>query len=298
MLAKQVVSNAAGTKVTFDVTSLVKAAVAGQLGSSRYTRVVLVDVDSATTDSTRNFYTPDDANSALRPTLKVVYGTTTTTPPPSATTLRVLQWNSQHNGVGTDGVLDSARFIKKAASFKPDLVSINEVERFDSYANYDGSVKLHALMEQYSGLKWDYKFTTNYGSADGRGNLILSRFPIVSSGVRLLDRGAVAEVIVTVNGRTINFMYDPPLLQFDELAPRPNRRAHFMGEGTAERRIIAGDFNAPASSTETATMKATYIDSWAQAQSDGTAIAYLTTRMATRGKRASITSTTRRARLR
>ena len=33
-----VVSNTAGTKVTFDVTPLVKAAVAGQLGSSRYTR--------------------------------------------------------------------------------------------------------------------------------------------------------------------------------------------------------------------------------------------------------------------
>ncbi len=274
LLAKQVVSNAAGTKVTFDVTSLVKAAVAGQLGSSRYTRVVLVDVDSATTDSTRNFYTPDDANSALRPTLKVVYGTTTTTPPPSATTLRVLQWNSQHNGVGTDGVLDSARFIKKAASFKPDLVSINEVERFDSYANYDGSVKLHALMEQYSGQKWYYKFTTNYGSADGRGNLILSRFPIVSSGVRLLDRGAVAEVIVTVNGRTVNFMsthlyYNSTSVRLDQIAELTS-----WARGLPESRIIAGDFNAPASSTETATMKVNYIDSWAQAQSDGTAIAY------------------------
>jgi len=71
LLAKQVVSNVAGTKVTFDITSLVKAAVPGQFGSSRYTRVALVDVDSAATDSTRNFYTPDDANSALRPTLKV-----------------------------------------------------------------------------------------------------------------------------------------------------------------------------------------------------------------------------------
>jgi len=34
-----VVGNTAGTKVTFDVTALVKAAVAGQLGSSRYTRL-------------------------------------------------------------------------------------------------------------------------------------------------------------------------------------------------------------------------------------------------------------------
>ena len=276
LIAKQVASNAAGTKVTFDVTSLVKAAVAGELGSSRYTRVALVDVDSATSDSTRNFYTPDDANSAVRPTLKVVYGTTTTTttPPPSGSTLRVLQWNSQHGGVGTDGVLDPARFIKTAASFKPDLVSINEVERFDSYADYDGPAKLHALMEQYTGQKWYSKFTTNYGSADGRGNLILSRFPIVSSGVRLLDRGAVAEVIVTVNGRTVDFMsthlyYDSTSIRLDQIAELTS-----WAKGLPESRIIAGDFNAGATSTETATMKVNYIDSWAQAQTDGTAIAY------------------------
>src|SRR5690348_6017704 len=48
LIAKQVVSNVAGTTVTFDVTSLVRQAVAGKLGSSRYTRVALVDLDAAT----------------------------------------------------------------------------------------------------------------------------------------------------------------------------------------------------------------------------------------------------------
>jgi len=47
------VSNGAGTKVTFDVTPLVKEAVAGHLGSSRYTRVALVDLDGSTSDSYR-----------------------------------------------------------------------------------------------------------------------------------------------------------------------------------------------------------------------------------------------------
>ena len=45
------VGNTGGTKVTFDVTPLVKAAVAGQLGSSRYTRVALMDMGSSTSDS-------------------------------------------------------------------------------------------------------------------------------------------------------------------------------------------------------------------------------------------------------
>src|ERR1051326_7017990 len=42
LIAKQVVSNVAGTKVTFDITSLVKAAVAGELGPSRHTRAARV----------------------------------------------------------------------------------------------------------------------------------------------------------------------------------------------------------------------------------------------------------------
>jgi endonuclease/exonuclease/phosphatase family metal-dependent hydrolase len=280
LIAKQVVSNVAGTKVTFDVTPLVKSAVAGNLGSSRYTRVALVDLDPATVDSTRDFYTPDEANSALRPTLRVVYGPITRTPSPpesgsSSITLRMLQWNSQHGGVGTDGILDPARFIKKAASFKPDIMSINEVERYDSYANYDGPAKLAALMKQYTSQTWYYRFTTNYGSANGRGNMILSRFPFDASEVRLLGHnGAAIDVVVNVNGRSINITsthlyYDSTSWRLDQIGALTS-----WERGLAEPRIIAGDFNAYPGSTENATMKVTYVDSWAQAQSDGTALAY------------------------
>lgn len=280
LIAKQVVSNVAGTKVTFDVTPLAKSAVAGHLGSSRYTRIALVDLDPATVDSTRDFYTPDEANSALRPTLRVVYGTITTTPSPPATpgrstTLRVLHWNSQYGGVGTDGKSDVDRFIKKAASFKPDLVSFNEVERYTSYANYDGPAKMAALMKQYTGQTWYYKFTTANGSANGRGNMILSRFPFDSSEVRLLSYNRAAiDVVVNVNGRSINFTsthlnHQLTTYRLDEIGELTS-----WANGLAEPRIIAGDFNAWPGSAENATMKATYIDSWAQAQSNGTAVAY------------------------
>jgi len=276
LLAKNVVSNVPGTKVIFDITPLVKAAVAGDLGSSRYTRIALVDLDPATVDSTRDFYTPDEPNSALRPTLKVVYGKiTTTTSSSSSTTLRVLQWNSQHGGVGTDGVLDPARFIKKAASFKPDVFSINEVERFDSYANYDGPAKLAALMKQYTGQTWYYKFSTGSGAANGRGNMILSRFPFDATDVRLLDHnGAAVDVVVNVNGRSINFTSTH--LYYDSTSWRLDQIGHLLAweKGLAESRIIAGDFNAQSGDVENATMRATYVDSWAQAQSDGTATAY------------------------
>jgi len=284
-VAKQVVSNVAGTKVTFDVTSLVKAAVAGKLGSSRYTRIALLDLDTATSDSTRNFYTPDESNSALRPTLKVVYGSTAPAPAPapapppppspSSSTLRVLQWNSQHGGTGTDGVLDPARFIKKAVSFRPDVFSINEVELFDSYANYDAPVKLHALMEQYSGQKWYYKFQTGAGGAVGRGNMILSRFPFIATGIDLLNwNDSALNVTIDVNGRTINFTTTH--LYYNSTSARLTQIADLVAweRGIAESRIIAGDFNAPPGSSESNAMNVLYVDSWAQAQRDGTATAY------------------------
>jgi endonuclease/exonuclease/phosphatase family metal-dependent hydrolase len=277
LLAKQAVSNVGGTKVTYDVTSLVKAAVGGQLGTSRYTRIALVDVDPPISDSTLTFYTPDDPNSALRPTLKVTYGTATPPPPTvsSTGTLRVLQWNSQHGGVGTDGKLDPLRFITKAASFKPDVFSINEVERFDSYANYDGPANMAALMKQVTGQTWYYKYSTSDGSADGRCNVILSRFPFVSSGVRLLSHnGSAVDVEINVNGRTINFTTTH--LYYDSASWRIDQINEMLSweNGLAQQRIIAGDFNTQPGTSESQKMTPTYIDSWAQAQSDGTAIAY------------------------
>jgi len=277
LVAQQAVANVPDTKVTFDVTPLVKQAVSGALGSSRYTRLALMDLDAATVDSTRDFYTPDDANPALRPVLTVTYGAAAPKPPtpgPTAT-LRVLDWNTHHGGVGTDGKLDADRFIEKAASFKPDIVSLNEVERFTGWGNYDGPAVMAGLMKQYTGQTWYYKFTTATGSANGNGNLILSRFPFDATEVRLLSHNrAAVNVVINVNGRSINFTSthldaDSTSYRLDEIGELTS-----WSRGLAEPRIIAGDFNAWPGSTETATMKSTYVDSWAQAQADGTAVAY------------------------
>jgi endonuclease/exonuclease/phosphatase family metal-dependent hydrolase len=290
-LATKAVSNVAGTKVTFDVTPLVKEAVSGALGSSRYTRIELVDVDAATIDTTRTFFTPDDPTAANRPVLKVTYGAAASQPSApagtSTTTLRILQWNSHHGGVGTDGVANVDRFIKKAASFKPDVVSFNEVERYTSWANYDGPAKMAALMKQYTGQTWYYKFATATGSTNGNGNLIMSRFPIDSSEIRLLSHNRSAiDVVINRNGRAINITST----HLD--AYSTSYRLQEIGEllawekGLAEPRIIAGDFNAWPSTTENHTMTATYVDSWAQAQINGTAVAYPgNTDGATRGSR-------------
>jgi endonuclease/exonuclease/phosphatase family metal-dependent hydrolase len=284
-LDQEVVGNRAGTKVTFDVTALVKHAVAGELGSSRYTRVALVDLQGSTSESYREYYTPDDPAS-VRPVLKVTYGagsspsSSSSRPAPTASgssgsTLRVLQWNTHHGGVGTDGLLDTARLIKKAASLKPDVISFNEVERYTGWGNVDGPAVIAALLKQYTGQRWYYKFSTATGAAKGNGNLVLSRFPIESTSTLLLshDRSAI-DVVVHVNGRNVNVTSTH--LDADSTAYRLAQIGELLAwqRTLSEPRIIAGDFNASPGSSENTKMKGSYYDSWAEAVTRGTDIAY------------------------
>ncbi len=274
-----VVGNTPGAKVTFDVTPLVKAAVAGNLGSSRYTRIALIDLDGSTSESYREYFSPQDPNIAARPVLKVVYGGSSSTPPPTtsgSTTLRVLHWNTHHGGVGSDGVWDPERLMTWVAKFNPDIVSLNEVEKKTSWSNNtDEPATLLALMKQYTGKTWYYTFETLSGSANGIGCMILSRFPLDASEPKLLTGGRSAvDVAINVNGRTINFTSTH--LHPDSSSYRQTEIGELQAweRGLAEQRIIAGDFNATYTSTENSLMKQAYYDSWAVAQADGTAVAY------------------------
>jgi endonuclease/exonuclease/phosphatase family metal-dependent hydrolase len=285
-----IVSNVPGTKVTFDVTPLVKAAVSGSLGSSRYTRIQLIDLEGATSGSYREYFMPDDANVAVRPVLKVTYGGTTSAPAPaptptpapapapstSGTILKVLHWNTHHNGIGSDGRLDTVRLMKWVAKFDADIISLGEVERYvGSYGNMDAPAVMANMLKLYTGKTYYYRFGTFSGYSNGIGNLILSRFPIDAADNQQLSHGrASLDATINVNGRTINF-------SSTHLHPESSSyRLIEIGEllkwqsSFAQQRIVSGDFNATATSTENATMKKTYYDSWAVAEANGTAVAY------------------------
>jgi endonuclease/exonuclease/phosphatase family metal-dependent hydrolase len=287
-IASADVANAAGTKVTFDVTPLVKSAVSGSLGSSRYTRIALVDLDAANTQSARAFFTSQDTNVSVRPVLTVTYGGSATKPGPTPTpqpkpepppasgaTLRVLHWNTHHGGVGSDGVLDQPRLMKWVAKFNADIISLQEVERYTGWGNVDGPAVLANLLEQYSGTKWYYRFATLAGGANGIGDLILSRLPIDADDTRLLTGGRSANTVtIQVNGRQVSFASthlhpDSSSYRMQEIGELTAWHRGFGGQ-----RIIAGDFNATYTSQENATMKQTHLDSWAVAQGNGTAVAY------------------------
>jgi endonuclease/exonuclease/phosphatase family metal-dependent hydrolase len=211
--------------------------------------------------------------------LKVTYGNSAAgspPPPPDSTTLRVLHWNTHHGGTGTDGAWDPTRLVKWIAKFKPDVVSLNEMERKTSWSqNTDEPVTIASLMKTYTGETWYWKFETLSGAATGIGNMILSRFPLDASEPRLLSGGRSAlDVAITVNGRTINFTSTH--LHPDSSSYRKTEIGELTSweRGLAEQRIIAGDFNASYTSAENALMTATYYDSWAEAKADGNAVAF------------------------
>jgi endonuclease/exonuclease/phosphatase family metal-dependent hydrolase len=274
-LAVVTAGNAAGTTLTFNVTSLVQAAVSGKLGS-RYTRVALIDLDGATSESYRSYYTPTDSSN--RPSLKVTYGGSTTSSGGSdlgsggsgGSTLRVLEYNVHHGGYGTDGVYDAVRVVNWIVKMNPDIISLCEMEKNTGWVSTDGVALYKSLLEQKTGVKWYTWDAQDYGdwTANGIRNAIISRLPFSATYRHEFSVGkdrTVGGVSIAVNGRNINFMsthFDP------DSASNRNVQAKELvayANGFAEDRILLGDFNDQADKTSMLTMKTAYYDGWAEA---------------------------------
>jgi len=283
--AEASVGATAGSKVTFDVTALVQKVVKGTYDpTSRYTRIALVDVGSASDRSYKEFYSTESTDPAKRPALTVVYGgstTTTTEPPPPApaptgSTLRVLHWNT-HRAWGTDGKYDLGRIATWIAKINPHVVSLNEVQRYTSWANEDQPARLVSMLKSQTGATWYSYFRTVSGATKGNGNLILSRFPIAATSYCQLSTTRVAaNVSINVNGRLVNFYsthLDSSGTTSSYRIAETKKLLSCLGTD-AERKIVAGDFNARDYTYEIGLMTPTYYDGWAEAASDGTAVDY------------------------
>jgi endonuclease/exonuclease/phosphatase family metal-dependent hydrolase len=213
---------------------------------------------------------------------------TPSTPPPTppspsspsgSKTLRVLQWNTHHGGYGTDGVYSPDRIATWAASFAPDVVMFNEIERNDSWGNQDQPEVYKSLLQQKTGKTWYYVFAQEFGqwSSSGKGNLILSSYPInVTDRYELVHNGdrSIALATITVNSRDITLIsthldpYDASLrlVQATEVTN--------WAAGQPENRIITGDMNAWPDQTSIAQYDTFYNDSWGVASNNGTATAF------------------------
>lgn len=269
------VTNVVGSKVAVDVTSLVQKIVDGTYGSTRYTRLALVDEGASSQSSYKQYYS-EQAGAGLGPVLTVTLGTTVSAPTPSTgTTLKVMDWNI-HHGVDTSGVNNLDRVASQIAKISPHVVSLNEVELKNGYnSNADEPAVLKSLLQSKTGQTWYTCFAQRVGSSTGQGNLILSRISISScdkyymSGAR-----SVANATITVNGRTINVFSTHLDESSASMRITEISQLKSWASGRSEQRVIMGDFNAWPGATEIQGMTSAYYDSWAQAKAAGTAIWY------------------------
>jgi endonuclease/exonuclease/phosphatase family metal-dependent hydrolase len=284
--ATAAVTNAVGSRVSIDLTALVQASVNGAFGSSRYTRVALVDQGASSKDSYKEYFSERAADPSTRPLLTVTYGAPSSTPAPApapapapttGVQLRVLQYNTHHGGYGTDGRYDPDRLATWMAKMNPDVIMLNEVEKFTSWGNEDQPARYKALMQAKTGRTWYMVFAQEFGAwtSNGKGHVILSTYPLESTNFFDMSWDRVAaEARITVNGRTISLMVThlDPDSQTRRLAQA--QQVTLWASAIAENRILTGDMNAWPDQSSIGEYNKTYNDSWAVAESAGKAVGF------------------------
>jgi endonuclease/exonuclease/phosphatase family metal-dependent hydrolase len=284
-------SSSVGSKVTFDVTGVVRNIVNGTYGtSSRYARFLVADMGGSSRDGYKQYYSDEAADVNVRPVLTVVLGSSTSSPstgstaPPSSGSstgvkLKVMEWNI-HHGVGTDGAYNIDRLATWMATVNPDVIVLNEVEKYTSWGNEDQPARFKSMLQSKTGRTWYAHFTQEFGawSSNGKGHLILSRYPLDSTGHTtttpssgLKGAGAIGQVTITVNGRTIN-IFAAHLDPYDQtMRLTQAREVTRWASGFAENRIIAGDMNAWPDQSSIAEFNSKYFDAWTVATNNGAA---------------------------
>jgi endonuclease/exonuclease/phosphatase family metal-dependent hydrolase len=207
----------------------------------------------------------------------------TTAPPTSPTTspapLRLLQWNTHHGGYGTDNIYDTNRLATWIVKMNPDVVMLNEIERFTGWGNQDQPEVYKNLLQAKTGKTWYYTFAQEWGqwTAAGKGNLILSTVPFDTTNhyelVNNVDR-SVAEASITWNGRPITFVLTHLDPDSATLRLTQAQEVTTWAAGSQEQRILTGDMNAWPDQTSIAHFNTLYNDSWAVAAAAGTAVSF------------------------
>ncbi|MEO8078186.1 MAG: endonuclease/exonuclease/phosphatase family protein [Acidobacteriota bacterium] len=206
--------------------------------------------------------------------------TPTPTPVPTGSTLRVLEWNTHHGGFSPNNTYDPDRLATFIVSTRADVVMLTEIEKFTGWGNQDQPALYKALLEQKTGRTWYSVFGQEFGQwdANGKGNLILSTYPLISTGryelMNNYDRNVV-EADITVNGRNVTLLLthldpDSPALRLVQA-----KEITSWAGSLPQNRILAGDFNAWPDQTSIAHFNTTYYDSWTVAAAAGTATSFV-----------------------
>src|SRR5262249_42599146 len=100
---------------------------------------------------------------------------TVSQPSSGGATIKVVSWNGQF-GKGTDNLYNPDRTATYIANFHPDLVAMCEIPS-------DLAPTMRDLVATKTGQTWYYFHVPKY-SGTTEGNLILSRYPLISTSSR------------------------------------------------------------------------------------------------------------------
>jgi endonuclease/exonuclease/phosphatase family metal-dependent hydrolase len=180
----------------------------------------------------------------------------------------VLHWNLHH---GNDPYNRWAfpRQMEVIYKANADVISLNEVEKFNSsYGDIDQAAEIVKYLKAKTGKAWYHYMRVGSGSSTGIGNAVISRFPITStSHCQLSGSRNAVQMGVTVNGRTLNLWSTHLAVESGSYRRAEAKALVACMNNFSQQRVVAGDFNAQAGSTELDVMTEDYVDMWAKAKS-------------------------------
>jgi endonuclease/exonuclease/phosphatase family metal-dependent hydrolase len=185
----------------------------------------------------------------------------------ASSSLRVLHWNVQHSGFGTDGVIDRARQIQWIVAQTPDVVTLNEVTR-------PAAFEYQARLRVATGRTWFLHHVAAVPDRDG--NAILTHYPVRATGGRVLTRErSVAQATIDVGGALVNVFstHIESGRQRESRAEQVRVLLPYLAE-FAPPRIVNADLNAGPPAAEIQPLLASYVDAWQEAVRLKAALAY------------------------
>lgn len=192
-------------------------------------------------------------------------------PPVPSPALKLVHWNTHHGGVGSDGKMNVQGITDWLVKFKPDIVSLNELEENDGYGNSDQLEQHRAALQAQQGVPWYSLFCTMTGGSklQGGGIGLLSKFPLDVP----MRRGLTA-------GRPLLAAQQPfgSLFTTHPVSDNAGYRAAQISEvasllPVASAFVLCGDFNASPGSSELNPL-GQFSDAWLEAKKLGTATSF------------------------
>ncbi len=182
--------------------------------------------------------------------------------------MKIVQWNTHHGGIGSDGKLSPERIGKFLATLKADVICLNEVEQFDTYGNRDCLGIYCAAL----GNGWTSQFTNLKGEINGKGqgNAILSALTMTLPITKVLNYNRAA-ILTTIAGIPIVSTHLDS--ESENYRNVQNYQLNFWLH-EFPKLIICADWNSLPESVTLAPNRVWYQDAWTYATKIGKATSF------------------------